>query len=444
MPLPFLIGSGRAVMWRRRRGRLPVPTNRLIEGVGDSITAASHNTAGAGITTNSAFAPRITTGVNGGYLTWAALLPKTGDSAGDGRFQFQGVHATSAMTAASVLTTHVDGADSPLNSVPKPGIVVVLAGANDIAPIKTTPSLITAYEATMADIYDTLIAGGILPVACTITPTTLAADTATIVAINAVITNLAAARGLVLADLYTATNTGGVWTTNYNVDGAHPSVLGAKVMGQTLRDAIDPVLYATPPNLVTAATDGDADLMWENGAMERAGTPTTLPAGGGQGAESATYFSLTAAGATSALGARSPFDGQALTIDKATDSGQTTLIGSGAGNFITLVNGHTYDIGFRGEIESWSGTDTYWNMSICTKITGSNRPLDLTLRLDATYAAAIPPFIMFRQFKCDDAGNFPSGAYRPNITWGHAAGSPTNNLIKTHTGQWTIRDLGII
>ena len=58
-----------------------LPQQGLVVGVGDSITAASHNTAGAGITYNSSCQPRIqnTSGSVGGFHTWATIL------LGDGR-----------------------------------------------------------------------------------------------------------------------------------------------------------------------------------------------------------------------------------------------------------------------------------------------------------------------------------------------------------------------
>ena len=452
------IGTGITFLSRQVSGAgpsLPVPSNNLVVGVGDSITVSSHNTAGAGITTDRQFQPRLLnpSGNTGGFLMWAALLPKTGDTTGNGRFQFNGVHGTGGLTAAQIKTTHIDGTDSPLNDSPKPGIVVVLAGTNDLGTVSPggvvdNGALDTTCDA-IESIWDALIAADILPVACLVPPINTVNNQPAVTAINAQITSRAAAKGIVAADLFTPCATGDNWSANmHSGDGVHPSNLGAKAMGQALRDAIDSALFAGTPNLVTAATDGDADLVFENGAFERDGNADDIPNGGGQGAETNTYWTFTAAGAVPDLIARTGFDGLAWRVNKSTDSGQTTASGTGVGtNDIDLVDGHTYEVGFVFEIASWSGTNTYASLQLNKITDGSKIPFRLNLELDSSFASAIAPFSIISRFRCSDSASglpVPSGGYRFLFTWGHRTGTPTNNLIDTYMGQLTLRDLGVI
>ena len=431
------------------------PRNNLVVGVGDSITVASHNTAGAGITKDYQFQPRLLnpSGNIGGYLTWAAILPKTGDTVGNGRFRFNGVHATGGQTAAQIKTTHIDGTDSPLNDNPKPGICVVLAGSNDIGTIApgnvVNPTVVQTVADSVESIWDTLIAAGILPVAVSLPPSNGGSNNA-VPALNAELSARASAKGIIFADVYTpCVGVAPSWAANYSPDGIHPSELGAKAMGQTLRDAIDPVLFADLPNLVTAATDGDADLIFENGAMERDSNADGIPNGGGQGAEVSTYWTFTANGAASSLTPRTAFDGQAWRVNKTVDTaGNSQMSGSGSGGFdIDLVDGHSYEIGFVGEIASWAGTTTEWLIQLNKITDGGKVPFRLILENDATFSGAIAPFKMLRTFRCSNSAvgtPIPAGGYRFLIVWGHRTGSPTDNLLDTYLGQLTIRDLGVI
>jgi lysophospholipase L1-like esterase len=441
--------------------RLPVPQNNLVVGLGDSITVASHNTAGAGITKDYQFQPRLinTSGLVGGYLTWAAILPVTGQSVGDGRFRFNGTHATSGIRSDQILADHVNGTDSPLNDNPKPGIVSVMAGANDMALISNNNNTVNTTEldftiAQLNAMYTALINADILPIACGVPPTNNANYQLACIALNDAIETNAAARGLQFVDVFEAaravpgSTTNAQWATNHNTaDGIHPSLLGAKAIGQVVRDAVDKFLPYSYPNLVTAATDGDADLIFKNGAFERDANTDNMPDGGGT--ENSGYWTFTANGAASSLGARTNYSGQAWRVNKTVDTaGNSQMQGSGSGTVdIDLVDGHAYDVGFVTEIASMSGTTTQYQITMVKVSDGTKVPFRLTLSNDATFSSAIAPFKFLRTFRCSDSASgtpITSGGYRFLITWGHQTGTPTDNLLDTYMGQLTVRDLGVM
>ncbi len=433
-------------MMTAKRGHLTLPQNPLVVGVGDSIVAAASNTAGAGITPSIKFQPRLknTSGNVGAFLAWASILPKTGASAGDGRFRYNGCHATSGLTVAQIKSTHIDGSDSPLNDSPKPGIVVICAGQNDAGSMGTQGAIDTRVADVKA-MCISLFAAGILPVVCAVPPNSTSGATKTnIINYNASLATMCATIGILFADTHTPCNDGsGGWIANYNADGTsavHPSVLGAQAMGQALRDAIDSRLYSAGPNLVTAATDGDADLQMENGAFERDGDSDGVPNGGGPGNEINGYWSKTANGTAWTLGARSGFSGQAWRWEKTSDAGDSICSGTGSGSgTIPLTDGHLYEVGFIGEIASWSDVATTFNLTIRKASDASKRPFDVTLNKDTLFGGAIAPFAQFHTFRCN-ATDAPAGDYRFFISLG---GANAANLADVYLGQLTLRDLGV-
>lgn len=422
---------------------LPTPANNLVVGVGDSITVASGLTAGQGITPKRGFTMRTLSNSVGSYMAWAAMLPKTGDAFGNGRFRYNGVHATSGLAVSDILATHINGTDSPLNDNPKPGIVVVMAGTNDIGAIKGGTRTQAAVIADLRTIHTTLHAAGILTVACAVPPTNTSSDDATIRSYNTAVSAMASSLGIIFVDMHTPTVNVNVWQTGYNFDNAHPSMLGAKVMGQTLRDAIDSILYSGTPALVTSGADTASDLVYKGGANNTQSSTTGVPTGG---PTPGNYYTWTASGATPTLGARTNYSGQAWRINKSTDSGQTTATGSGA-SVLTLVDGRSYELGCILEVGSWSGTNTYLDLSMVKVTDGTKVPVRVQLLLDSTFTGAIAPFKWLRTFQCSDSETgtpIPSGAYRLNWTVGHSTGTPTDNLMDLYIGQITLRDLGVI
>lgn len=442
LPLGIMAGRGGAT------GYAVTPSNNLVEGIGDSITVASHNTAGAGITTQTLFQPRIqnTSGSTGGMLTWASILPATGQSYGDGRFRFVGTHATSGYTIAQMVTTHIDGADSPTASSPKPGIVVVHIGTNDLAAMLTAnvldPAKVATRKANLKTGLETLIAAGILPLVCKIVPSNTVLNQQSVTAWNVAIGELAIELNIPVADCFTPCATGNDWTANYHSgDGVHPSVTGAKAAGQAIRDALETVLPATLPALVTTSTDGTGlGNFYENGANQVVGGTAGVPKGGNPAANA--YWTWTASGTTPTLAARSGFDGIAWTWTKASDAANTTASGSSSGNGVmTMIDGNTYEFGFVAEIESWIQDDMYLSISL-QKVTDGSKRCDFVIRRDANFSSAIAPFKYFKTIKCN-ATTFPAGTYRLLITLGDDAAT-TNAFGTVHIGQLTVRDLGSI
>jgi lysophospholipase L1-like esterase len=379
------------------------------------------------------------------------ILPRTGAQMGDGRFEFVGTHATGGAQASTIKTTHIDGTDSPLNDNPKPSFAVVLAGSNDIGAVAPSnvvnPTQLASTLDAIESIWDTLIANDILPIACMLPPNNGTAQNA-ILAINQGIRERGHAKGLVVVDLFTPcwSGTGATWGTNMHTgDGTHPSVLGAKLMGQALRDAIDPLLLPTHPNIVDADTDAASDLMLHNGAFERDTNSDNIPNGGRtSGSETATFWILTANGATPTLAARTNFSGKALRLNKTDDTaGNTLLSSSGGSDAISLVDGHLYKVLLKGEIASWSGTNTQI-LYQAIKVTG-DVPFRITFQNDFSFSGAIAPFIVGRTFLISNTGNFTSGSYRGGqVSIGFStAGATTDNLGDVYFGQITYRDLGL-
>lgn len=441
------ISLGMALGRTTKVGYAVTPTNNLVEGIGDSITVASHNTAGAGIDTTTLFQPRIqnTSGSVGGALAWAMILPKTGASAGDGRFRFTGTHATSGFTVSSMVTTHIDGADSPLNSSPKPGIVVVHIGTNDLGNMLTTnvvdASKVASRKANLKTGLQSLIAGGILPLLCKIVPTNTALNQQCVTAWNVAMGELGNELNIPVVDCFTPCATGNDWTANYTTDGTHPTVTGAKAMGQAIRDAAELLLPSSTPALVTTSTDGTGlNNFYENGANQVVGSTAGVPKGGNPAANA--YWSWTASGTTPTLAARTGFDGVAWTWTKASDAADTTASGSSVGNGVmTLVDGHTYEFGFVAEIESWVQDDMFFQVSF-QKVSDSSKRCDFVIRRDANFSSAIAPFKYFKTIKCN-ATTFPAGTYRLSLTLGDGA-TTTNATGTVHIGQITVRSLGAV
>lgn len=425
------------------------PANNLVAGVGDSLTVASANTGGADY--DSAFLLRTInpTGLVGGYLAWATILPKTGDSAATGKFRFAGVHATGGLTTAQVKTTHVDGSDSPLNDSPKPGMVAVLTGTNDLGTVSPGGVLDTGalatWKASLKSIYTTLLAAHILPVACKLPPNGVANNQPAVTAMNTAIVQAAAeVGGLPVADLFTPCATGNNWTAGYNVDNDHPSVTGARAMGQALRDAVDSWLPSSTPNLVTTATRTGTGIIFLNGDQTTDGDADGVP-NGGYTAEANGYWAQTANGTAWTLGARSGYSGQAWRWSKTSDPGDSQCQGSGAGGTVSpvLADGHLYEVGFTAEVASWSDATTRFTFDLIKVTDGSKVPFSVSIRKDSGFGSAVSRFVLFSTFRCSDYGGgtgiAPSGTYRFLLTCG---GADAANLIDWYIGQVTLRDLG--
>lgn len=421
----------------------PVPTNNLVTAVGDSITVANAAATGGtvpGVTGYGKYQAQTcnASGV-GGYLTWACILPKTGDTAATGKMRWGGVHATGGMTVNQVLTTHVQGADSPLNDAIRAGICVICAGQNDAAAM-TSQSAIDSRVADVQTICETLAANGILPVIAACPPNNT--NPANIQNYNTSLAAKATQLGVTFVDFHTpCANPDGTWKTNYNgagTDAVHPSVIGAVAMGQALRDALDSLLPATTPTLATIATDDAANYLYKNGSFTDDANADGVPDGGQT--QTATFWSQTANGCAWSLGVRSGYDGKALRWNKTTDPGDSQLQSTGGGvvgnPIVGAVDGHALAFGFRAEIASWSA-NTRLEFACWKQLDATIKPLFLRLLTDALYTTPVAPFVWYQEWTVptgfDDADG---GKFRLNMS----AGGTGTNTIDAYVGQYTMRD----
>lgn len=420
-------------------GYAVTPSNNKVTAVGDSITLA--NAAGTGGKTTSGTTARYQAitrdgSAVGGYLTWACMLPKTGDTFSDGPFEWSGVHATGGLTIAQIKTTHIDGADSPLNDSPKAGTCVVLAGSNNLGTISPSGVLDSGVLATalaaLGTIYDALIAGSILPVACTVPPSNTANNQPAVTALNAGIVTLAAEKNIPLVDFFTPCATGNNWTANYHQgDGIHPSVTGAVAMGQALRDVLEPLVPADRPTLVTTATETDARYEWLNGPFQRVSGTAGIPRGGAQPVEDTNPWSVTVASATFSLGARTNYNGQAARINKATDVGDTQWQSSGgAGIPPQYADGAAFAVGFVAEIASWAPS-TGFQFQAWKQSDAGTSVYSLKVQTDANYTTAVAPFVWY-------GTNTIPASFGTNMRINFAWGLGGTRVIDAYLGQLSI------
>src|SRR5436190_16019468 len=391
--------------------RVPIPANNLVTAIGDSITSASGASTGGTvpIATLAAggygrYQAQLSTvaGV-GAYFTWAAMLPKTGDTVALGRMRWAGVHATVNMRADQVRTTHLDGVDSPLNDLVKPGTCVVMAGSNNLPLISPSGSVIQdQLDLALTDLkymYTKLMANGILPIACQIPPSDTANYGAGVLALNDRIVKLAAAMHIPCVDMFTPawSGTGATWGSGNTNDGIHPSVTGAKLMAQPLTDMLHTVLPNSYPVLAVVATDDASNMLYRNGSFTDDGNADGVPDGGGP-TQSATYWTQTANGCVWTLGTRTGFDGKALRFNKTTDPGTSELQGSGSAPPAPLeVDGHIIGFGFVMEIASWNA-NTFFQVSQWKVLDSTVRPFNVNIRTDGGFTSAIAPFVWYQEF----------------------------------------------
>jgi hypothetical protein len=125
--------------------------------------------------------------------------------------------------------------------------------------------IVSTTIANYKSILDTLRAAGVIPIVTTLTPRT--GPPTNLRALNVWLRNYANAHGLPFADAFAAvvdtTTTGTYLAANTSDGGGHPSVAGAKLIGQTIANAVTTFLTKTAPlavnNLVVA---GDTIDRW--------------------------------------------------------------------------------------------------------------------------------------------------------------------------------------
>ena len=136
-----------------------------------------------------------------------------------------------------------------------PGWCAVLIGAND-----QTISL-TTWKTTMASIYTTLLAAGVMPVACTLTPRW---DTAILQNQSQceIIRYLAKKYSLPLVDFQKITinpatygTAGNTWLSGYSSDGTHPLQPAVRAMATEFVAQVSPYLMPYPPPVANSNID---------------------------------------------------------------------------------------------------------------------------------------------------------------------------------------------
>lgn len=179
--------------------------------IGDSLTANGNQSGNSFIASQS-------------WLMWAVMLSGS-------KLRYAGVAATGGLTAEQVAATHL-----PTAVAARPDFCVVTAGTNNL------PALVfSTLIATLTQMYTTLRAVGIQPVAGLIPPPS--ANQASALQVNAWIRQYAAANQIPVVDFHTPlvdAATGSLLAA-YQADATHPNGAGAKLMGQALVDALEPL-----------------------------------------------------------------------------------------------------------------------------------------------------------------------------------------------------------
>lgn len=426
-----------------RRGAgaaLPTPASSFVAGVGDSITKAGLSNNPTDPYPNF----QLTDGGGvGSYFVFASLLPRTGQTAGDGKFRPYRIHATGGFTAQQIYQTHVQaGSGGILDQSPLPGVVVYLAGANDLATINQSGAGFSQanLNTTMGWItlgWDTLLAAGVLVFACQVLPNNSAVNQPSIAPLNAAIVAAAAARGMTVLDFFIPLASGGVGpgyaVGMFTADGIHPTTTAAKIIGQVALDAVWPHLPQPPPELATTLNERSTHFRWLNATMRLDADSDGIPDGGEPPILDLDPWVFTANGTTLSLAPRTGFSGNAWHLAKASDPGDTQLTTTGGAAIEpTLTDGDAMRLGFVAEVPSWTV-----NTSLIVegyKTTDSTiKPLRLNLRTDGVFTDPILPFLWAQDFTVPAS----FGRLRLGMTFG---GTGTNTG-DAYLGQLTVEDL---
>lgn len=197
--------------------------------LGDSITAGN--------------TPTSTGQTNLGYWTWVQAV--LGYRAYTAVYGGIGGNTTTQMLArltADIIT--------PLSAYVADGrdvYCLVMGGVNDSV---NTSNIIATATGNLEAIYDALIAAGIIPISCTITPTS-SATTATQLAnwdgIQSWLRSYCPANSITLCDVDgdcrdASISTSRVWNTDFSWDGVHPTAKGAQAISRAIVAALGALL----------------------------------------------------------------------------------------------------------------------------------------------------------------------------------------------------------
>lgn len=241
----------------------PDDTKAVVGLLGDSITYTNTPTSSGDI--------------NRGYWHWAQAI--SGFRAYCGAYAGVGGNVTSQMLGrlnADIIT--------PLAAYAgRDRYCLVMGGVNDSV---NDADIIAAATDNLTQIYNELIAAGITPIACTITPTTSASTAqrqANWIGINDWLRTYCPANGIALCDNIAACLDGSyppagtpTWKMGYTHDGVHPTAAGGVAIAKTIATTLQTLLPAVPH--FDAGTADFAGSILDNHAMT--GTGGTLGSGG--------------------------------------------------------------------------------------------------------------------------------------------------------------------
>lgn len=394
-----------------------LPLNNRLGAIGDSITAISTAT----IVSAAPPAGGIT---RGSHYAYSLMLPPSGESQGGGMIP-GGIEAQSGARIQDVVDTHLP---AMLARTPKVGLCAVLIGHNDGADADLgDPDFFANAVSQMAYIYDTLIHNDILPIACSTCSNDSAVYRPNLMALNVEIESLANARSIPFADYFTVTDNGvDGYKAGYSDDGIHPNSVGARAMGQELRDVVDSYLVGIP-DLVTVSTETDPRLIWTNGCMVDDTDSDGDPDGGEvQTTDAWRRFSGDADCTFALVEEAGVVDGKWWRIEKTANTESTILYTQSGDVAPDVPSGHTIGYGFLLKVLS-PHVDTRIDVW-ATKLTDNGVvPFRVTLR---DLQASLDPFKFYYE-------RAVSGLDELRL-WIEIKGGTADVYI----GQLTMRDLG--
>lgn len=389
--------------------------NNCISFLGDSITLAGNN-ADYSITNSG--------DPVGSFRGWSLILPKTGDSISNGKLMWAPYAAMTNVNIATIKNTYLP---QILALNPSPGICCVLAGSNDLPALNLPVNI-----ADLRSIYEQLLAVKILPISCAVPTSTLHRDHC--FELNPAIASLALEMDLPFCDFFEITDDGiSDWIEDYSYDGIHPTCVAAKVMGQLVRDTIDPYLLNITPTLIT--TDNEESLsgiLWKNGSMSDDTDADGDPDGGSAAQVTNSWEIVTGAADTTLSLVSDPgvVSGNWWRINKSAYTADLSMRNrDAANNHWDYVNGHHVATAFLFKVDVVGGIDTNINFIIHSWSNGAVKSFSISL---LGFTGTIAPFVVYVPYTV--ATGFGTARFNFGIT---------NNTADVSIGQLTVRDLDV-
>lgn len=272
----------------------------VVDFIGDSITALGIS---ASPSVKLRTGPVSYTGQ--AWYAWASMQARGG-------FIIGRVDGRSGATSSDLVSRYMADLLGDPSSI-KAGYCCILIGTNDTMTVHQT-------KENIRRLVELLIAEGIEPILCTITPRSSYQGEKR----SAWIRLYAQQNGLKCVDFavdsrLTHNNTG-AWLSGYSDDGVHPNHVGAKAMGEVLYEHFrDWGMLRNKPPLVMRNGDGDSLISAVNALLATDTNADGVP----------DNWTLTGAGATSSLAAMSPPNGlgNEMTVTRA--SASTTIRSNG-------------------------------------------------------------------------------------------------------------------